>query len=259
MVRAPLNEVERKEIEAWKAERRKHWPTEANVSKKQKDLERGVGTDDARQITLGDVLDTQQRLGLLRKAGTEDLVKQLQKKHGDRNRGERGEHGGTRVGKEAVKKPRGVSGRGFDRQPQKKERKLTLLERLLEKDIKSYESKVVQLFHFIHMNDFFRETGKELVFIPATRPNSGQQVASVLRGDVDVDVDITAGEEDEDEAAGVAVGAELGAGVDKNEINAEDMKDERVSDDKEDDGNEDDDEDLGEGSQDEDKREDHTI
>ena len=36
VVRAPLNEAERREIEAWKAERRKHWPTEAIVEKKKK-------------------------------------------------------------------------------------------------------------------------------------------------------------------------------------------------------------------------------
>ena len=88
-----VERAERREIEAWKAERRKHWPTEAIVEKKKKkgktktedggeeggeeggDGDGDGALGDTRSITLEDVLDTQQRLGLLRKAGTEELYR----------------------------------------------------------------------------------------------------------------------------------------------------------------------------------------
>ncbi len=163
VARAPLDEGERQEIEAWKAERRKHWPTDANVSKKQRNT--NDGGDDTRQITLGDVLETQERLGLLRKAGTEDLVKHLHRKDG----GSRGMEAVDR--KLANRKAQGaLSGRGTGPRRQNTQRRKTLLERLLEKDMKSEEAKVVQLFHFIHMNGYLRgKEEEELVLRPTVR------------------------------------------------------------------------------------------
>ncbi len=70
--------------------------------------------------------------------------------------------------------------------------KKTLLERLLEKDITSEEAKVVQLFHFVHMNGYlWGKEGKDLVFIPTA--SAKQQV-----GMVGVDVDVDAGEVGDD-------------------------------------------------------------
>ena len=69
-VREPMNEAERREIEAWKAERRKHWPTEENIRRKKEQ-------SDDRSIKLMDVLDTQKRLGLIKKAGTKELIDSL--------------------------------------------------------------------------------------------------------------------------------------------------------------------------------------
>ncbi len=66
-VREPMNEAERREIEAWKAERRKHWPTEENIRRKKEQ-------SDDRSIKLMDVLDTQKRLGLIKKAGKKAIL-----------------------------------------------------------------------------------------------------------------------------------------------------------------------------------------
>ena len=185
VARAPLDEGERQEIEAWKAERRKHWPSDANMSNKQRGL--NGGADDTRQITLGAVLETQQRLGLLRKAGTEDLARQLHKKEG----GQAGRK--TTERRPAARNARGgLSGRVAEHRRQNTERKKTLLERLLEKDITSEEAKVVQLFHFVHMNGYlWGKEGKDLVFIPTA--SAKQQV-----GMVGVDVDVDAGEVGDD-------------------------------------------------------------
>lgn len=161
-VREPVNEAERLEIEAWKAERRKHWPTAENIRRKES------GSDD-RSIKLADVLDTQKRLGLVRKAGTEDLVRQHLRSFGrDSTSGDA--HGkdekasleliqgyGSDVShdgegrerdetcpKSQVSSIRGNGRRGNERRkdaqkkrsPMPVSREPTLLERLLEKDIR---------------------------------------------------------------------------------------------------------------------------
>jgi len=133
VVRMPLDESERLEIEAWKAERRKYWPSADNIRRKE-------SGHDTRKIRLVDVLGTQKKLGLTRKAGTDDLVKQhLCGAEEDAVKPQR-----NKIDTPAVAKPL-----------QKKQKKPTLLERLLEKDIKMYKAKIVQLFHFVHMNGYF--------------------------------------------------------------------------------------------------------
>jgi len=92
-VREPVNEAERREIEAWKAERRKHWPSEANVRRKEKE----AGGDD-RRISLMDVLDTQKKLGLVKKAGTEELMAKMRRgrvvRHDQRHQGQKKQNAG---------------------------------------------------------------------------------------------------------------------------------------------------------------------
>lgn len=144
VVRKPIDESERLEIEAWKAERRKHWPSAENIQRKQND-----SASDTRKIRLVDVLGTQKKLGLTRKAGTDELVKQ-------HLRGPRG------VEKKQYKKMENpVVKSSYKKKP-------TLLERLLEKDIKMYKAKIVQMFHFVHMNDYLRDTQKPLLFPQGT-------------------------------------------------------------------------------------------
>lgn len=157
VVRLPADESERLEIEAWKAERRKHWPSAANIQRKESDA-----ANDTREITLVDVLDTQKRLGLTRKAGTEDLVKQhLQHRH---------KHAEQH---KPVVKREPVLAKG----PHKK--RTSLLERLLEKDMKTYKAKIIQICHFVHMNDFFRDLDTPLVFPEGTKSDKSEQPQSL--------------------------------------------------------------------------------
>ncbi len=144
VVRMPVDESERLEIEAWKAERRKHWPSADNIRRKE-----GEHASDTRKIKLVDVLDTQKKLGLTRKAGTDELVKQHLRGSGE---AARQQHKKVRVAQEK---------RAHKRKP-------TLLERLLEKDIKMYKAKIVQMFHFVHMNNYLRAPEKPLVFPEGT-------------------------------------------------------------------------------------------
>lgn len=117
-VREPVSEAERKEIEAWKAERRKHWPTEENIRRKKEE-------SDDRSIKLMDVLDTQKRLGLIKKAGTKELIDSLAK-------GKHTQLTGQRRDAKRVKKDEGSRVQPVVHRP-------TLLERLLEKDIRWVE------------------------------------------------------------------------------------------------------------------------
>lgn len=224
VVRAPLNEAERQEIEAWKAERRKHWPTEAAVAEKKKRGEQNQEKEkDTRQITLGDVLNTQQRLGLLRKAGTEELYK-----HGKREEvGRGGERMGPQEGNhQQRKKPRGPSACTKPVSAHQQEKKKTLLERLLEKDIKSYECKVVQLFHFIHMNGYFRNEGRPLVFFDDDGGGDAGSGAEMKKRALKIEeLDVSVGEEEEEEDDIVEDANVEDAKYDESDKAAEDDKD----------------------------------
>lgn len=208
IVRDPVNEAERLEIEAWKAERRKHWPTAENIRRKES------GSDD-RSIKLADVLDTQKRLGLVRKAGTEDLVRQhlrgirreptsadtcgkdekaslelIQGYGSDISQDDEGGEGDQTHRKRKLAPIRGKERSGTERRrynekkrpPMPFSREPTLLERLLEKDIRyaihsylnaralfdflwflpvscrNYKAKIVQIFEFAHLNKFFDQS-----------------------------------------------------------------------------------------------------
>lgn len=80
VVREPQTESERKEVEAWKAQRRLNWPTEATVERKKREAAerrfRGeLDSEEAkRRQTLREILQKQRMMGLSKKAGTVDLL-----------------------------------------------------------------------------------------------------------------------------------------------------------------------------------------
>ena len=216
-VREPMNEAERREIEAWKAERRKHWPSEANIKRKE---EESAGDD--RRIRLMDVLDTQRKMGLVKKAGTEELLARMRRGRGERHGQQRhqGQHKKRESmissvmveqvdpGSEGLLAIQGYSSgeeedaaeiprKGTFEETRKKSihhldrrqsnrgkpmnrsntyrgqpnRKSSLLEKLLEKDIKLHRARVVQLFTFIYMNEFLEGENKEYKFPKGTKDN----------------------------------------------------------------------------------------
>lgn len=80
VVREPQTEAEKSEIEAWKAQRRLNWPTDATVERKKREAaerrSRGeLGPEEVkRRQTLRDILHKQRMMGLSKKAGTIDLL-----------------------------------------------------------------------------------------------------------------------------------------------------------------------------------------
>lgn len=84
IVREPLNESEKQEIDIWKAERRRNWPTAENISRRKAESEarrlRGqLEPDDEdekvkRRKKLQEILEKQQAMGLTKKAGTDELL-----------------------------------------------------------------------------------------------------------------------------------------------------------------------------------------
>lgn len=114
VVRAPLNETERKEVEAWKAERRKNWPSADNVLKKEQEAAARAArgeldpSNDTRRSRLHEILHRQRAMGLNKQAGTEDLLQEISRGgrgggaggsgRGDRGRGRAGGRGGRGSG-----------------------------------------------------------------------------------------------------------------------------------------------------------------
>jgi Nuclear fragile X mental retardation-interacting protein 1 (NUFIP1) len=120
-VREPINETERAEVEAWKAERRKHWPSVDNIARKeQADAARHArgeligGEEESRKVRLQEILHKQKAMGLSKQAGTEDMLLRLNGTGSGRGRGGGGdgtsERGGGRGGR-----GRGLQGRGGGR------------------------------------------------------------------------------------------------------------------------------------------------
>lgn len=151
VVRLPVDESERLEIEAWKAERRKHWPSADNIRRKESEH-----ASDTRKIRLIDVLDTQKKLGLTRKAGTDELVKQH-----------------LHVAREGARQQGKNAGAALEKRAHK--RKPTLLERLLERDIKTYKAKILQMFNFVHMNNYLQGPEKPLLFPEGTLSSASRE------------------------------------------------------------------------------------
>jgi len=129
-VREPINETERVEVEAWKAERRKHWPSVDNLAKKEEETAarhaRGELIDlrgeDPRKTRLQEILQRQRAMGLSKEAGTEYMLQKINDKGADdsdeRGRGEwggRGQGGGGdgRGGRDADRKGKGNSDSRF--------------------------------------------------------------------------------------------------------------------------------------------------
>jgi hypothetical protein len=102
-VREPINETERVEVEAWKSERRKHWPSVENLARKEQENAarhaRGELIDrsgeDSRKTRLQEILQRQRAMGLSKQAGTEEMLLQMNGKGGaeERGREERGRKG----------------------------------------------------------------------------------------------------------------------------------------------------------------------
>ncbi|KAL4525968.1 hypothetical protein Ndes2437B_g07243 [Nannochloris sp. 'desiccata'] len=106
-VREPINETERAEVEAWKAERRKHWPSVGNLARKEQEdaarHSRGELVDpsgeDSRKTRLQEILQRQRAMGLSKQAGTEDMLLKLNGNNGGdggrgQGRGRQGRGGG---------------------------------------------------------------------------------------------------------------------------------------------------------------------
>ena len=105
VVRAPISDVERKEVDQWIADRKKSFPTAQNVARKSAEAEARKQRGELDPIVqdsrmrLRDVLSKQKEMGILRKAGTEELFEQVVQtypgRRGGANRGRgRGRGGG---------------------------------------------------------------------------------------------------------------------------------------------------------------------
>ncbi|GAB4819298.1 hypothetical protein N2152v2_006344 [Parachlorella kessleri] len=100
--RPPVNETERKEVDEWIKERKKHFPTTDNVAKKAQEARDKAARGELdllreeRRRRLHDVLARQQRMGLAKAAGTEDLYFSVARGGGGRRGGRGGGRGAGR-------------------------------------------------------------------------------------------------------------------------------------------------------------------
>ncbi|KAK2076290.1 hypothetical protein QBZ16_001222 [Prototheca wickerhamii] len=81
VVRAPQSAAEAEEVARWVAERRRHFPTAANLARKEEER-REQGAADERRRRLQEVLATQERMGLTKQAGTAELAARLARSRG---------------------------------------------------------------------------------------------------------------------------------------------------------------------------------
>ncbi|GAX81162.1 hypothetical protein CEUSTIGMA_g8595.t1 [Chlamydomonas eustigma] len=178
-VREPATEEERQEVERWKAERRKNFPTAANLEKRAEEAEarKQSGALDpvkeARRKQLREVLELQRARGLDRDAGTTDLFRELSQREGGRpNQEEQG----------------GAKGRSQQQQQQQQQqqwmsarRKPSLLEKLLLTDIRRDRSWLLQCIRFLRMNNFLQPLASSAK-IPAVDGSATRESVSEAEG-----------------------------------------------------------------------------
>ncbi|KFM24389.1 hypothetical protein F751_3107 [Auxenochlorella protothecoides] len=240
-VREPRTAAEKEEIEQWKAERRKHFPTRENLAKREAEgkarAERGEQElqRQERAARLQEILLKQRELGVDKLAGTQDLMAELGG-HG-RAPGDRGRARGRGRGPmsrrphpgQAREEREGPSGPPTE--PGSKVETAQGLAGLVGYDSDSLasgqpeergrgeaagqdHSYVLQAFRFFVQNEFLADwvSGKtDLIFPEAPKPEPAKQISSILEeaeaDDDDLVTDISgteaSGEEDGEEDVSV--------------------------------------------------------
>ena len=133
-----MNDAEKAEIEAWKADRRKNWPSTENVVRKEQDAaarrergelekeEGGGGGGGSRSIRiqngLRDILQKQREMGLMKQAGTEGMLDTLGSNRTEGQRHQSYGRGGGRRGRGRGRRGGPVHGHNSDRGEEREEK-----------------------------------------------------------------------------------------------------------------------------------------
>ncbi|XP_048326431.2 uncharacterized protein LOC107412948 isoform X2 [Ziziphus jujuba] len=197
------------EIKQWREERRKHYPSKANLDKKL--AAKMIGTEviereaQIRREQLKEILAKQAELGVevaeIPSHYLSDSKKQghgREESRGPMTRNERLQNKFDKRGrydkKDRFGKKRRLHNDGSSDVPSLSRRKPTLLQKLLDTDVRRDKSRLLQVFRFMSLNSFFKDwPGKPLDFpsvivkesgcgdnvVEATSPHAGKDVAQV--------------------------------------------------------------------------------
>ncbi|KAF8094589.1 hypothetical protein N665_0359s0030 [Sinapis alba] len=194
-----------KEIQQWRQARRKNFPTNLNVEKKVKKNDANCSLDDEaklRRQQLREVLAKQRELGVeVAEVPSHYLSNPIEQVDGDnsgRFQNKDGKKGKFRHnkrrhgGKDKFNKRRKFQDNNSSEESSITTRTPTLLEKLLSADIKRDKIQLLQVFRFMVMNSFFKESPEEplklpLVIVEETGCEHAGEVLSNDDNDVDGD------------------------------------------------------------------------
>ncbi|KAJ0243794.1 NUFIP protein [Hirschfeldia incana] len=205
-----------KEVQQWRQARRKNFPTKLNVEKKIKKNDCSLD-DEAklRRQQLREVLAKQRELGVeVAEVPSHYLSNPVDEVNGDNSgqfenkdgRKGRFRHNKRKYGgKDKFNKKRKLQDSNASEESSITTREPTLLEKLLSADIKRDKIQLLQVFRFMVMNSFFKESPEEplkfpLVMVEETGCEHAEEVLSDDDNDDD-DVDENSDDESCDEAS----------------------------------------------------------
>ncbi|KAF3434339.1 hypothetical protein FNV43_RR25442 [Rhamnella rubrinervis] len=169
-----------KENEQWREDRRKNFPSKANIEKKlaTKLLNKEVFEREAqiRREQLREILNRQKELGVLVEE-SQSLLDLKEQKHGtDENRGPLPKNGRLKknFGKrlrysktDRLTKKQRLHDNGSSDVSSLNQRKPTLLQKLLDADVRRDKRRLLQAFRFMMLNSFFKDWPKKPLNFPS--------------------------------------------------------------------------------------------
>ncbi|CAH8330045.1 unnamed protein product [Eruca vesicaria subsp. sativa] len=196
-----------KEVQQWRQARRKNFPTKLNVEKKVKKSDSSGSLDDEaklRRQQLREVLAKQRELGVevaevpshyLANPVEEDNNGHFQHKDGKKGRFKQNKR--KYGGKDKFNKKRKSEDKDSSQESSSiTTREPTLLEKLLSADIKRDKIQLLQVFRFMVMNSFFKESPEQPLEFPVVmvEETGCEHVEEVLSDDDDDDDDDVEGD-----------------------------------------------------------------
>ncbi|RID41790.1 hypothetical protein BRARA_J01722, partial [Brassica rapa] len=175
----------------WRQARRKNFPTKLNVEKKVKKSDSSCSLEDEaklRRQQLREVLAKQRELGVeVAEVPPHYLSNPIEQVNGDNNgqfQNKDGKKGRFKHNKRKYDKDSSQESSTTTREP-------TLLKKLLSADIKRDKIQLLQVFRFMVMNSFFKESPEQPLEFPVVmvEETGCEHVEAVLSDDDDVDED----------------------------------------------------------------------
>eukprot|EP01025_Chloroclados_australasicus_P069447 TRINITY_DN9807_c0_g1_i1.p1 TRINITY_DN9807_c0_g1~~TRINITY_DN9807_c0_g1_i1.p1 ORF type:complete len:509 (-),score=72.60 TRINITY_DN9807_c0_g1_i1:276-1802(-) len=220
-VREPVNEEERRELDQWIKDRKKFWPTKENIERKSRDnvMKSQEINNEEPSEKLAKILQIQKEMGLVSKAGTEDLVLSVlqddsfvsRRGRGGRFRGRGRGHGrfGNNRGQRFRTQRGGHNNYNSNNKGNTGHRieatnkgalqgKVSLYQKLVEDDIRKDRRLLLQALHFFTRNNFLTSVDSSQLVYPQEQVEQDQLQKEQIRKYMEQQ-DLESGDEDNEE------------------------------------------------------------